>query len=148
MRVFLLFAALGFILISGLASAHLHSVSVSVDPNLRYQTINRQEGTSDLSITPPVETRAETDAMLDAAVDRVGINRVRLEARSGAETRSDAAERYLAGQLPHSAQVWTPPAPDAIVMPGEPNVACSQTCPPLKHSARCQIRGGGLKSTG
>jgi hypothetical protein len=97
--LFLLVPFLIFLL-SAVAWSLTHSVSVTVDQTVRFQTMDGWEGTADLPEPISDANDVAMDALLDAVVDKVGLNRIRLEIRSGAETASDYMERYLDGALP------------------------------------------------
>ena len=81
------------------------AADISLDPTTRYQTISGWEVTA--GAPEPAERRAfhdDLDAVFDAAVNQVGINRVRLEIRSGVENNSRGYERLMAGNL--DPQAW------------------------------------------
>ena len=89
------------LLVSAAAAA---PVSVSIDPSVRYQTISGWEVTLDLSDTPATpEWAGYREDLLDRAVEGVGIDRVRLEVRAGAETRSGDPARFIAGRIDYPA---------------------------------------------
>ena len=73
---------------------------VRIDAAKRYQTITGWEATLDLSDTParPGWGAFRTE-LLDRAVSEMGITRVRLEVRAGAETRSGEPARFIAGGM-------------------------------------------------
>ena len=83
---------------SGTASAG--PVKIEIDASQRYQTMTGWEATLDLADAPYApEWAPYHDELIDRAVDEIGINRVRLEIRSGAETRSDWIDNYLSGKI-------------------------------------------------
>jgi hypothetical protein len=88
-------------------AAETPPVTVEIDPAQRFQTMNGWEVTLNLSDNPaaPEWTRFH-DQALDQAINDVGINRVRLEIRSGAETSSDWNRRYINGEISH--KQWEP----------------------------------------
>lgn len=90
---------------TGIAKAD--PVNVQIDPNQRFQTMNGWEVTPTLSATPYQPEWVDYHAqVIDRAVNGIGINRVRLEVRSGAETDLDANERFIAGDLTYDE--WKP----------------------------------------
>lgn len=92
--------ALGGIGLLKSATGTAAEVRVRLDPSKTYQTISGWEATIDL-VTPgdPPPEAAYPDELLDRVVTDVGIDRVRLEIRSGAETPGDAPTRFLSGEL-------------------------------------------------
>ena len=93
-----LMLALGLALAGGFASA-ARAVEITVDPAERHQVISGWEATAELVENPAAPMPASRPAVLDALVNDIGINRVRLEIRSGAETRSDILRRFVAGRV-------------------------------------------------
>nr|WP_156780800.1 hypothetical protein [Hyphomonas sp. Mor2] len=82
-------------------------ISIAIDPSEQFQTMNGWEVTLALSDQPHAPRWASFhDQVLDRAINEVGINRVRLEVRSGAETHSDWNNRFFNGDL--SYQDWKP----------------------------------------
>lgn len=91
-RIFLFLA----LIIAPLAQA----AEVRVDAAKRFQTITGWEATLDLSGTPARPGwGAFREELLDRAVQEMGITRVRLEVRAGAETRSGEPARFIAGGM-------------------------------------------------
>lgn len=95
------------LIVAGLALALLalrplraeSTADIDIDPSITFQTISGWEGTADLPDTPTSPPWAPyRDKMYDLVVNETGLNRVRLEIRSGAENRSGAPTRFLAGE--------------------------------------------------
>jgi hypothetical protein len=95
-----------FVSMIGLLASNSESgaTEITMHPEKTYQTIVGWEATADLTDRPnnPV-WRPYRKEMLDKVVAEVGINRVRLEIRSGAETSSDVISRFIAGELDYEA---------------------------------------------
>lgn len=75
------------------------AVVVEVDADRQFQTMSGWEVTSNLvnpSLTLPSPARHAD--MFDRLVDEIGINRIRLEIRSGAERPDGPATRFLSGK--------------------------------------------------
>ncbi|MGR3762437.1 hypothetical protein ACUXV3_20230 (plasmid) [Roseobacteraceae bacterium NS-SX3] len=73
-------------------------VRIVLDPEQRFQTISGWEATADLPDAPAApHWQPYEGAMLERAVNAAGINRLRLEVRSGAETGSGRIRRFIAG---------------------------------------------------
>lgn len=98
-RVLLGLLVVALALVALVGWAVLHRATVTIDLATRHQTIDGWEATIDLPATPsdPGIGAADYDRLLDAAVDDVGINRVRLEVRSGAETGDPATDEFFDG---------------------------------------------------
>lgn len=83
------------------------AATITIDPAMEFQTMRGWEATIDL---PEDENRAlllkARETILDKAVDEVGVNRVRLEVRSGAEGSIGAWTRYAAGEIGY--KEWRP----------------------------------------
>ena len=80
------------------------AVEIFIDPGERHQMISGWEATAELTENPAAPMPASRPAVLDTVVDDIGINRVRLEIRSGAETRSDIVRRFIEGEV--SIDAW------------------------------------------
>lgn len=109
----LAFIAAGLVLIAGFAAVFPHGaaeaspVTIEIDTSQRFQTMNGWEVTLNLSDQPDAPEWAQFhDQLIDQAINDVGINRVRLEIRSGAETKSDWNERFINGEISH--EDWKP----------------------------------------
>ncbi|MCR9079866.1 MAG: hypothetical protein NXH78_12295 [Hyphomonadaceae bacterium] len=90
-----------------LGSAQAAPVSVELDPNQRFQTMHGWEVTLNLADNPHAPAWAEFhEEAIERAVNGIGINRVRLEIRSGAETDSDWNARFISGEISHDQ--WKP----------------------------------------
>jgi len=73
---------------------------VVLNASERFQTISGWEATAELGGSPSLDEAPEwASAMLDRAVDDLGINRLRLEVRSGAEGDSRSWERLSRGEI-------------------------------------------------
>jgi len=81
--------------------------TIEIDSSRTFQTIGGWEATIDLPDNekgdPLLKAR---DWLFDKAVDDLGLNRVRLEIRSGAESRSRSWDRYQSGELTY--KEWRP----------------------------------------
>lgn len=95
------------LIVAGLALALLalrplraeSTANIDIDPAITFQTISGWEGTADLPDTPTSPPWAlYRDKMFDLVVNEAGLNRVRLEIRSGAESRDGAPTRFLTGK--------------------------------------------------
>ena len=75
---------------------------ITLDPGIRYQTITGWEATSQAGQTFP-EWSSYGDTLIEWAVDDLGINRLRLEIRSGAESDADYFSQFESGQIDHGA---------------------------------------------
>ena len=83
----------------------LRPARVTIDVDETFQTIDGWEGTIALSGKPGDPANdVGYDALLDALVDQVGINRVRLEIRPGAESDGSVARDFFAGRI--SGDAW------------------------------------------
>ena len=79
------------------------AADIDIDPSVTFQTISGWEGTADLPDRPARPDWAPyRDKMYDLVVNEAGLNRVRLEIRSGAESRSGAPTQFLAGTTKYS----------------------------------------------
>lgn len=89
------------------------TADIEIDPSITFQTISGWEGTADLPDIPasPPWTPYR-DKMYDLVVNETGLNRVRLEVRSGAESRSGAPTRFLAGKIRYN--TWKKERYDAV----------------------------------
>ncbi len=95
-------AALALALSAVLASAtHAQDAAlIRIDPVQRFQTITGWEATADIPDTPAAPAWAPWhEAALDRVVNDGGINRVRLEIRSGAESNTGIITQFVTGQL-------------------------------------------------
>ena len=89
------------------------TADIDIDPSITFQTISGWEATADLPDTPVSPPWAPyRDKMFDLVVNEAGLNRVRLEIRSGAESRSGAPTRFLAGKT--SYKTWKQERYDAV----------------------------------
>lgn len=75
------------------------AVEITLDPALTFQTISGWEATADLPDNPADPAPAYREELLDRLVSEVGINRLRLEIRSGAENVTDQISRHISGEL-------------------------------------------------
>ena len=76
------------------------AADISLDPQTTFQTMSGWEATADLPDNPtaPVWTPYRQE-MLDRIVNEVGINRLRVEIRSGAENSTGVIHRFINGKL-------------------------------------------------
>ncbi len=95
----------GFCVAAVAASAWVqrHSDAViSLNPDQTFQTMMGWEASTDLPDNPLAPPWAAYQAQLfETVVQEVGIDRLRLEVRSGAETSGDGPDRFLAGKMPY-----------------------------------------------
>ena len=90
-----------------LAGCAPESATIRVEPDTRYQTITGWEVSSEIVENPSqTDFRRYRDQVVARAVDEIGINRLRLEIRSGAESRSRGWQRYSRGEIDYAA--WRP----------------------------------------
>jgi len=76
---------------------------IELDPTRRHQTISGWEVTAQMTDKPvPGARPAFWNEIYDRAVGEVGINRIRLEVRSGAESAGRNWDRYVAGEVPYA----------------------------------------------
>lgn len=81
-------------------SANAKPITITIDPSIQYQTMTGWEATLDLAENPAnPEWTPMHDEILDRAVEELGLNRVRLEIRSGAETRTDWIDKMLSVEI-------------------------------------------------
>ena len=95
--------ALTFSAVSSFASASAAGGGATVTVDVTTDTgpvFAGWEATADLS-DKPTRRDPHHDALLDHLVEDVGINRVRLEVRSGAERPDRLSSRFVAGRLPY-----------------------------------------------
>ena len=78
--------------------------TITVDPGVTYQTINGWEATAWVSEPGDPAFPYYRDTLYDALVNDIGINRVRLEIRSGVENANDNWSDYQAGKIEY--QTW------------------------------------------
>lgn len=92
----------------GLGSARVSSAAagdiITLDPATTYQTINGWESVASVgAVDYPSDYQKWSGTAIDLAVNDLGINRVRLEVRSGAENSVDSFTAYLNGSLSRTA---------------------------------------------
>jgi len=79
--------------------------TIIVDPAQRYQTILGWEGTMEIgSPQNPSLIASYRDELFDRVVGELGLNRIRLEVRSGAQNPIDWFDRWRQDQIPY--QEW------------------------------------------
>lgn len=84
------------------AGRSMGDADITIDAGQRFQVIDGWEATGDIPDDPSKPRWAGyEDQMLDRLVDEVGINRIRLEIASGAETHSGILTRFVAGKVPY-----------------------------------------------
>lgn len=84
------------------AGRGMSDADITIDPGQRFQVIDGWEATADIPDNPSrPRWAAYEDQMLDQLVTEVGINRIRLEIASGAETHSGILTRFVAGKVPY-----------------------------------------------
>lgn len=76
-------------------------ITVTVDPSQRFQTIEGWECVTFASQDNPDFERF-TDTLWDRVIREAGINRLRLEVRSGAENSTDYFSQYQTGRIEYS----------------------------------------------
>lgn len=94
---------------------------VRVDPSKRYQIIQGWAATAEAGQEVLDETPSTRDAIADAAVDRVGIDRLRLEIRSGDENPVDSYRLFREGKI--SRQAYRDSRYDAVNDDDDPHHA-------------------------
>lgn len=88
-------------------AAHAKPIKVEIDLDQRFQTMNGWEVTLNLADDPSNPAwEPYHDQVLERAINGIGINRVRLEIRSGAETKSDWNRKFIAGEISYAD--WKP----------------------------------------
>jgi hypothetical protein len=75
------------------------SADVSLDPGIQYQTMLGWEGSSDIGQDHSNYLQWR-DSVIARAVNDLGLNRIRLEVRSGAENTRDWYSEFQSGQIP------------------------------------------------
>ncbi|MGB0756999.1 MAG: Ig-like domain-containing protein [Patescibacteria group bacterium] len=79
---------------------------ISLNPSITYQTINGWEAMAWIEATDSPEAIANywrwQDSVLDGAVNAMGINRLRIEIKSGEENTQDHFSDYIAGKIPRT----------------------------------------------
>ncbi len=95
----LLFTALAIVSAVACTAKTAALSTVTVDPATRYQTITGWEATAQAGQRFPASFSLYRDALFDAAVDDLGINRLRLEIKAGLENRRDSWAEVMAGQI-------------------------------------------------
>ncbi len=79
---------------------------ITLDPKTTYQTMTGWEATASLPNKPAnPEWSPFYDALMEKAVKDLGINRIRLEIRTSAESNTDDVKRYLSGAFDYDE--WT-----------------------------------------
>jgi O-glycosyl hydrolase len=82
---------------------HPSEAVIKLDPTERHQIISGWEVTAEMADKPvPGARTAFWNEIYDRAVGEVGINRIRLEVRSGAESASRNWDRYVSGDVPYA----------------------------------------------
>lgn len=89
--------------VGGYSLAHCQTLKVTVHPNIRHQTIRGWE------VTLPLSVRIQEDlayirhdfpeALFDVMANESGIDRLRMEIRSGAERPDRVAARFVSGDI-------------------------------------------------
>ncbi|MEZ5921056.1 MAG: glycoside hydrolase family 30 beta sandwich domain-containing protein [Parvularculaceae bacterium] len=76
------------------------ATTITLQPDIEYQTMHGWEATASVAEGKQREIfDLAKDAILDSIVNDTGINRVRLEVKSGVENTQRAWERYISGKL-------------------------------------------------
>lgn len=76
--------------------------TISVDPTQRYQTILGWEGTMEIGSPQSASLMASyQDELFDRVVQELGLNRIRLSVRSGAQNSTDWFDRWVKNQIPY-----------------------------------------------
>ena len=82
------------------ATAQNHTATITLDLDKHNQTMSGWEATLGLPDNPLEPEWADyADEIQDRAVNEVGLNRVRLEIRSGAENNTGIVTKFISGQL-------------------------------------------------
>lgn len=93
---------------------------ISVDPGTRFQTIDGWECVTFAAQDDPAFP-AFKEALFDRVINEAGINRIRLEVRSGAENSTDYFAQYQAGQVDYN--TWRANRYATVNDNADPNVA-------------------------
>jgi len=80
------------------------AATITVDPSVTYQTINGWEATAWVAEPSDPALPFYREALYEALVNDIGINRLRLEIRSGVENSNDNWSDYQAGKIEY--QTW------------------------------------------
>jgi len=80
--------------------------TITVDPSARFQVMRGWEVTSDMTDDHPDSLPLYREKLYDMAVSDIGIDRLRLEIRSGAENNNQAWKKVSSGQI--SYEEWRP----------------------------------------
>ncbi|NDV99594.1 hypothetical protein [Salipiger sp. PrR002] len=107
--------------VAGMLASCSDVVEIRIDPSERFQTMRGWEATADLPDDPtdwPLEPYRMD--ILDRAVNQVGIDRVRLEIRAGAENPTNRIAEHMAGKTTYKA--WKPTQYDAQNDNDDPHV--------------------------
>jgi hypothetical protein len=93
-------------LVFGLLSFPINSdeVVIQIDPTIQYQTITGWEATAQAGQTECDGFQNYQDELFDLAAGDLGINRLRLQVKSGAENQRDYWSDYQAGIIDHP--IW------------------------------------------
>lgn len=84
-------------------SAQAPATQITLDPSTRYQTMTGWEATAEGGQLDVASYSSYRDKLLDLGVNTLGINRLRVEVKSGAENPVDTWAQYQAGALSDSA---------------------------------------------
>ena len=85
------------ILPSAVAAGDRASATVTIDIGTTYQTVTAWEATAWMGQDSSPHFANYSDAVLDMAVDELGLNRLRLEVRAGSENAEDYWTQYQEG---------------------------------------------------
>lgn len=84
------------------AGRGMSDADITIDTGQRFQVIDGWEATADIPDDPSKPRWAAYEGqMVDRLVEEVGINRIRLEIASGAETHTGILTRFVAGKVPY-----------------------------------------------
>jgi len=76
--------------------------TITVDPGQRYQTIVGWEGTMEIGSPQDASLMVSyQDELFDRVVEDLGLNRIRLAVRSGAQNQTDWFDRWVKNQIPY-----------------------------------------------
>lgn len=75
--------------------------TLTVDPSTRYQVVHGWEGVTFASQEDPAFAQFK-DELFERVINEAGINRLRVEVRSGAENRTDYFTQYQNGQIDYA----------------------------------------------
>ena len=89
----------GLLLFAGVFPAMVVAQTITLNSSQKYQTINGWEATSEAGQMECSTFDLYKDEMMDRLVNELGINRIRLEIRSGVEHSTNYTKQFFDGQI-------------------------------------------------